>query len=165
MTNSSIFLSCLFAAMLLAAGVGCHRSAETHDDHLEHHTPEHKPASLASAIEQIELRSAALESDAADAKSDRKQQLTELLEIARWMPEIAGDSDLPETEWNVVDRVSVQLCDLFQKQLGLLQQGQAIDLKPHRDSIRAATEELRKVAATMPAEAVSPFQQSSQDPS
>jgi hypothetical protein len=111
--------SILFLALLLAACAsvvaGCsadpaHGDDHDHDDHLEHHVPEHKPPDLESAAREIPRRWVELESgqSAADAH-ERGEQLHELLDIVRWLPEVAGDSDLPEGPWNRVNAISREL--------------------------------------------------------
>ena len=98
------------AALLAALAAGCGRSSP-HDDHLEHHTPAHKPAEFSAAVREVQRRATALAGgDAAANEPD----LHELLDILRWLPELAGDSDLPEADWNRVSETAGQLIALYE---------------------------------------------------
>jgi hypothetical protein len=96
-----------FAVPFLTGGCG---RAGAHDDRLEHHVPPHKPANLAAAAEAIPRRWKLLETiGTAGNPEARHERWQELLDIVRWLPELAGDSDLPEEHWNRVNAISQQL--------------------------------------------------------
>lgn len=85
-------------------------------DHLEHHVPEHRPASFAAAVEQIASRHERLRNEIGKATREPvDRQLRELLDILDWLPEIAGDSDLRQADWNLVQQQAHQLADCYQK--------------------------------------------------
>jgi len=151
--------SCLLAALAFVVAPGCHRASATDEDHLEHHVPPHKPQNLTSAIDQIERRFEALAHDQTSPITDRAIQLKELVEIVRWLPEIAGDSDLPEEQWNVVDQVSEQLWPLLQGQLTRVERGEDFSLEPLHSSVSAAVQQLCEVAGKSPADAASAHSQ------
>jgi hypothetical protein len=46
-----------------------------------------------------------------------------LIDDVRWLPEIAGDSDMPEADWNLVNRVSQQLVDFVEPECKVDQRG------------------------------------------
>lgn len=98
----------LIAAALILAG--CGRAAADHDEHLEHHVPPHRPANFAAATAAIPRRWHTLEiiGQAGDPAAQR-QRLDELLDIIRWLPELAGDSDLPEEPWDRVNALAQEL--------------------------------------------------------
>jgi hypothetical protein len=135
-------------ALLIALG-GCGPSAEHADDHLEHHVPAHKPASLPEAIDDIERRFAQLTDVHSSPHGERLTQCSELVDIVRWLPELAGDSDLPEQEWNIVDRISESLGPQLQRQLGLVMRGNNPDLESLSGEFAASLEQLRTVASKL----------------
>ncbi len=90
--------------LVAAAGMGCGSAA--HDDHLEHHVPEHKPHDLVDAVDEIEKRWQGLETAWKTNPGQNSEALSELIDIIRWLPEVAGDSDLPESDWNTVNGIS-----------------------------------------------------------
>ena len=107
----------IVAVAVLTAVAGCTGStASTAEDdgRLEHHVPAHKPATFAAAVDQIQARCESLATGAADSPSP--QNWSELLDIVRWLPELAGDSDLQRADWEVVQRVSRQLEAILQPQ-------------------------------------------------
>lgn len=147
--------ACLLAALALAAAPGCHRASATDEDHLEHHVPHHKPQNLAGAIDQIDRRFELLGLADGTQNAERAAQLKELVDIVRWLPEIAGDSDLPEEQWNVVDRASEKLWPLLQEQLNHAERGEDFNLETLRSSVTAAVSQLREAAGKGPVEAAS----------
>jgi hypothetical protein len=144
------FWLAVVALLPVMALSGCYRVQATHDDHLEHHVPEHKPHDLHAAIDQIEDRFEAL-AHGDVPKTDRMARLKELVDIVRWLPEIAGDSDLPEEPWNTVDQVSQQLAGLLQKAAAGAQAGEPPALAPLHSTVDAALDKLR-TAAELPIE-------------
>lgn len=85
-------------------------SCQTHGEveHLEHVTPEHKPASYAGAVVQLQQRFAkAL--DGTLAEHHRTPRLAQLADIIRWLPEIAAESDLKKYDWEQVEQISQRL--------------------------------------------------------
>ncbi len=100
--------------LLLAIVAGCRgevvSSTEDHDPfhQHDHHIPRHRPANLASAVIRLRWRQERLDDEKISAFK-REQLQAEFLDIIRWLPEIAGDSDLPEVQWNIVDAHSTEL--------------------------------------------------------
>lgn len=150
---------CLLVALACVATAGCHRASATDEDHLEHHVPPHKPQNLTSAIDEIERRFEVLAHGREVPIADRAAQLQELVDIIRWLPEIAGDSDLPEEQWNVVDQVSEKFWPLLQGQLDHANRGEDISLEPLHSSVSTAIRQLREVAGKLPAETASEHSQ------
>lgn len=90
---------------LTAVLAGCNASPP--DDHLEHHVPAHKPGSFAKAVEQLEIRDPSQPSGREPA--DPAAQQAEWLDIIRWLPELAAETDLRRADWDAVQRASLQL--------------------------------------------------------
>ncbi len=112
------------ATLCLIALVGCHAenspgNANGHeDDHAGHVIPAHKPRTFPDAVRRLrELNDQFLQhavggetGSSADPKS-----LGIALDIANWLPEIAADSDMPETPWNEVNLRSGRLVADYQE--------------------------------------------------
>lgn len=90
---------------LAAVLTGCKASLE--GSHPEHHAPAHKPKSFAKAVDQLELRDP-FRSPGSE-QSGRSAQQAELLDIVRWLPELAAETDLRRPDWDVVQRASLDL--------------------------------------------------------
>lgn len=110
MTNHAMVIShhswrlAVFSVCLLLSS--CHAQGEA--EHLEHVTPEHKPAGYTEATVQLRQRF----TEVLDRKLDehqRTQQLAELGDIIRWLPEIAAESDLKKPQWEQVEQISQRL--------------------------------------------------------
>jgi len=100
---------CLIMLSLCLMLSSCQTYAEA--EHLEHVTPEHKPASYTDAIIQIRQRFR----EVLDGKLEgslRSQRLSELGDILRWLPEIAAESDLKKSQWEQVEQISRRLTAL-----------------------------------------------------
>jgi hypothetical protein len=91
----------------LSLFMGC--SAEEHEDHLEHHTPDHKPADYSDAVAETQRRSMELRSMGSLNSAERTTKVNELFDIIRWLPELAGESDMREEPWNQVNAISQSL--------------------------------------------------------
>jgi hypothetical protein len=146
MNGRSLSLILLAMAAALAACCGCNRSTHSEHDHLEHHQPPHKPGSLPEAVIALEIRFSALPASGHVPSQAEVTLLRELLDIVRWLPETAGDSDLPEAEWNVVDSISGRLAPHLAEQLRRSERGEQVDLTPLAEPWSAALSQLREVA-------------------
>lgn len=96
---------CFWLLCLLLALTGCQAGTE---EEAEHHRPEHKPHDFLAAIERLQQ----LEMELADAQSRAAGQLDvwqETYDLSRWLPELAAESDLPESAWNELDDAARQL--------------------------------------------------------
>jgi hypothetical protein len=134
----------------LVAGWGCAPREPSGDVSEEHGVPPHKPADLSSAIVQIERRFAELVRDPDPAGPRFAERLQEMIDIVRWLPYIAGESDLPEAQWNVVHQASERLQPLLQQQYARVQRGAPAELQSVQSLLEATLAELRQVASSQP---------------
>ncbi len=118
----------LAVSLALAVGLaGCRadHDADHHDhDHAGHVDPDHWPRDFPSAVALLLAGHAACwEAQAAS----RGEQLDRLLHIqrdlAKWLPEVAADSDMPEEPWNRVDAVAERLLKIYESAIGELDSG------------------------------------------
>ena len=93
-------LPLLAAVLLLLNCGGCGADGEHAEDdhHTEHFVPAHKPPSFAEGVAELTERSSHLKYHIGEQSEIVEQELTELVDIIGWIPELAADSDLNETE-------------------------------------------------------------------
>lgn len=84
-------------AILLAAG--CASPTAEHEEG-SHALPPHHPGDFRRAVDAIERRGAALLAGRADAAAR-----AEFADIARWLPELAADTELGRGDWERVAAV------------------------------------------------------------
>ena len=90
------------AAMLLVVVTAGGCAGSVADGEEEAHTlPEHHPRTVRRAVIDIGQRGAALTSGMLDA-SNRESQRRHLLDIVRWLPELAADTELGRRDWERV---------------------------------------------------------------
>lgn len=99
-------ICCLFCA-------SCSTEDQSEDQHLEHVIPAHKPATFEEAVTQLRERRDQVELTATSERDP--QELAELGDIIRWLPDIAADSELLRNDWEQVQRDSVRLEELYQQ--------------------------------------------------
>jgi len=92
---------------LSLSGCAGSSSAAHEEDHLEHHVPAHRPPDLEEAARQVQTRWSDVRTMPPGA--ERTARWSELGDILRWLPEIAGASDLPRAEWDEIQRLSREL--------------------------------------------------------
>ncbi|MCA9074722.1 MAG: hypothetical protein KDA93_06800 [Planctomycetaceae bacterium] len=91
----------------------CSTEDQSEDQHLEHVVPAHKPATFEEAVTQLRERRDQVQ---LKATSDRDpQELAELGDIIRWLPDIAADSELLRPDWEQVQRHSIRLEELHRQ--------------------------------------------------
>lgn len=80
------------------------------DYHSSHGIAAHRPESFAAAVEQLATRYEALAATPSEnSAANVTVALQELKDIVRWLPELAGDSDLRRADWEQVQRLSLEL--------------------------------------------------------
>ncbi|MDP1797090.1 MAG: hypothetical protein Q8K78_06400 [Planctomycetaceae bacterium] len=90
-------------------------SPSSHDhDHDHDHAPD-RSVSFAGAVQQLVSRHDALLRSSADVPSAKvTRALQELKELARGLPELAGDSELRRADWEQVQRLAIDLQKLIE---------------------------------------------------
>ncbi len=96
-----VLQSCTWIAMLgLLALAGCGQGkASLHED--DHEMPAHWPNSLADAAEKIESHFQELQAHPSQAL-DGNTVFEQFRDLIEWAPNIAGDDDLSEQDWNPI---------------------------------------------------------------
>ena len=97
--------SLIQATLLVTASVlsGCTEGRESLHE-LDHVTPAHWPSSLGDAAEKLSVRTRTLAQPATSEPQEEIQR--ELVEIVGWIPEIAGDTDMVESDWVKIHQAS-----------------------------------------------------------
>lgn len=108
-----------FSVCLAAVGLlGCGRSASTSvstaeqsaDYQSSHGIAAYHPESFAAAVENLATRYEALAATPSESSAANVTvALQELKDIVRWLPELAGDSDLRRADWEQVQRLALEL--------------------------------------------------------
>lgn len=88
---------------------------EEHDHEHDHGIPEHKPTTFAEAVKQLPRRHKRVAGELRAGHADHAaEQIQQLLDLVRWLPELAGDTDLKKAEWETVQQISAELETLTQ---------------------------------------------------
>lgn len=77
--------------------IGCQSQNSDHAGRLAHTISPHWPSSLADAHSKLQERLAILENS-----SDDRNAARELEEIISWLPEVAADSEITESQWQPI---------------------------------------------------------------
>jgi hypothetical protein len=111
------------ATACLIMFAGCHGENSRGDakgneeEHAGHVIPAHKPKTFPDAVRRLRELNDLFLRDGTGKVSGSPSGPTELqiaLDIANWLPEIAADSDMPETPWNEVNARSARLTAEYQ---------------------------------------------------
>lgn len=83
---------------------------EAHDHEHEHGIPDHKPVSFADAVRRLvpQWKHLAAERLAGHQKH-ADAELSIMLDVIRWLPELAADTDLRKADWDRVQQLSKEL--------------------------------------------------------
>jgi hypothetical protein len=109
MNHFTFVLACL---ALLISVTGCGEKTTVgseSEEHLEHFVPPHKPASYSDLVKSLRDRIDQVSAGGTPSET----QKTELLDVIRWIPEIAANSDLHKSDWEVAAGTSVTMERLF----------------------------------------------------
>jgi hypothetical protein len=111
-----IGLNVCFGLLLCLGMCGCDSpSLSRGEGHTEHHVPDHKPATFAAAIEQIRSRHERLATEFRTAEATvLARELSEMLDIVGWLTELAADSPMKKTQWDLVNVASKDLRAVYQ---------------------------------------------------
>jgi hypothetical protein len=113
----------LLVAASLIAIIGCRGGqssgeSEARQEHAGHVIPAHKPKDFPSAIRRLRELNGQITSKLADGQARAlvtEKTLPISLDIANWLPEIAADSEMPESPWDEVNGHSSLLVSVYQK--------------------------------------------------
>lgn len=131
-------LPLLAAVLLLLNCGGCGADGEHAEDdhHMEHFVPAHKPPSFAEGVAELTERCSHLKYHIGEQSEIVEQELTELVDIIGWIPELAADSDLNETDWVHADSVSREMLAIHEASAGVAGlEGLLADLTPLIESL------------------------------
>ena len=86
------------------------REDEYHDHEHEHGIPDHKPESFAAAVRRLvpQWKHLAAERRAGHQKH-ADAELAIMLDVIRWLPELAADTELRKADWDRVQQLSKEL--------------------------------------------------------
>lgn len=116
--------------LVLAAGCGEYDPSDPAAGVAIHVDPPHWPSDLPDAVDRLErgqqsVRAALLEGQTEEARDDLVPVVRDL---ARWLPRVAADSEMPEPEWNQVHGIAGRLLPIYETILRDLDRGRAVDL-------------------------------------
>ncbi|EAQ78934.1 hypothetical protein [Blastopirellula marina] len=98
MSDSSMTLRRLLAAIGLVTLLGCLSAS---DEHAEHHDPPHRPADFVAAVERLQvIQTASSTSEEIPSPHPDGDLQLEAADLLRWLPELAAESDLSREDWN-----------------------------------------------------------------
>lgn len=91
-------------AILVCICLGCQNSKQSLYEEIDHDHPEHWPSSLADTASKIDQRLQRIAQDSSDMEA-----AAELKDLISWCPELAGDTDLTEQQWQPIFDLSESL--------------------------------------------------------
>jgi hypothetical protein len=161
---ASLRLLPMLVVLALAAGGGCHRDAH---EEPEHHVPAHRPADYPTAVARLEElhrkflagepagtatepAATAMEPNGTAREAVAIDPFDEFHDVARWLPELAGDSDLAEAEWVRVERQARTFVDAFAPVRAAALADRPRSYDGRRELFEAGLRELRAVADSFP---------------
>jgi len=74
----------------------------------------------------------------------------EMVDIVRWLPELAADSDLTEEPWNRVDQLSLRLEEILTAVLAQERDQRAAAYRAQREELARLQRELVEIAQQLP---------------
>ncbi len=123
-----------------------------HDDHGHDHghshiIHSHKPRTYPQAVAQLRRDHDRLILAFGGASPEvLAKQLSETYDVTRWLPSIAGDSDMPEPLWiRVRDQSERNLLPIYREALNRVQRGDRYDYRAQADQVEGAIDELQEV--------------------
>lgn len=107
-------LGVVLGLLFLGLQAGCQPAVQTSEE--AHHIPAHLPGDFEQALSRLELLIRHLHDGAPLEKMPTEVTVAqELRDIVRWLPELAAESDLSESDWNIVDQATQGVIDSFAK--------------------------------------------------
>ena len=105
--NTTVRWFMAIATVVPLAGVGCKGSVQ-HGEEASHALPPHHPRTFHRAVDAIAERHAIISASAA-VEADRDRARSELLDILRWLPDLAADTSLKRSDWDEVAAIAGSL--------------------------------------------------------
>jgi len=100
--------------LFLVLQAGCQPAVQVSEE--AHHIPAHLPEDFDRALSRLELLILHLRDGATLEEMPTEVTVAqELRDIVRWLPELAAESDLSESDWNKVDQATQDVIDSFSK--------------------------------------------------
>jgi hypothetical protein len=135
-------ISLLCASLLLCVS-GCGESKKSLHE-MDHVTPAHWPTDLTDAANKLSARLKVVQTSSAEANGESRVALKELTDLVGWVPEVAADTDLAESDWVRVFEgsesvrkqllgakgIEASVAEEIEKLCSLLVQSQALIPKP-----------------------------------
>jgi len=101
--RSTVLRFALVIAIVLLS-VGCDSTGDRDSERLEHVSPPHKPRAFPALVVALRERISAL-----SRGNPSTEDLDQLSDVIRWIPELAAETDLRRKEWDVAAEVSRRL--------------------------------------------------------
>jgi hypothetical protein len=122
---------------------GCRESKHEDSSHVhEEHFPAHWPVTIFVAADRLQALHADPKSGVSSASVSAEKQWVDLF---RWLPELAADSDLTKSDFDRIDAISLKYAILFEK---MLEQGQTIETMKSQAGVLDAIEMLQSICQT-----------------
>jgi hypothetical protein len=125
-------------ALALAPLVGCpaqptaaepaeHEHERGLHDH-DHHVSEHRPRDFGEAVAALRRLHRHVFEELEEGHFDHAaEELSQLRDVIRWLPEIAGDSDMPEGQWNEAHAAAKRLEQIYGPLSAKVRRGERAD--------------------------------------
>ena len=140
----------LMSGMLLGCQQG-QQAGEHDDDHdhfheHDHASSDHRPGDFAAAVASLSDLNEEIAAEVREGHAHHAEEaLHQILDIARWLPEIAADSDMPEDQWNEVDTYSLTLAELIENTSASLHGSDAYDYSQTEADVMQIVGSLQKI--------------------
>ncbi|RUL81318.1 hypothetical protein [Tautonia sociabilis] len=129
MTTSSRALAPVVSLALLLGQLGCQDDHDHKHGHAEHVDPPHRPSDFPDAVARLIAGHAATREALSAGRTD--ETLDTLLhvqrDLAKWLPEVAADSDMPERPWNRVNALAARLLAAYESAIADFDAGVPLD--------------------------------------
>lgn len=131
-----------FISLIMLTLVGCQGEQLDSLHESDHVTPVHWPSDLDDAVRKIDERLAILKSVATTSGPDEGSMNAQrqLFDIVGWMPEVAADSFISETQWEPVYEASLDLSAALENQTFPLNNATEKKLLQFRDLLNATSQ-------------------------
>ncbi len=151
----SLLMLCCGALVALS---GCSRSdglsaesqplsvRDTYEEH-DHDLPAHYPESFPAAVDDLARRHDELTSSlVAQVGKIESERFRELRDIAGWLPRLAADSDLTETEWLPVNSAATRIQAAYEALSPIVEQRSKFDPQPLLAKVAHELPTLKQIA-------------------